>query len=131
MPTSDDELSSYEDHSQDNLDMFLTKHLDTIIDLFYDLQDRLPYVFGTMKSTVLTDLILVYCDILPCSDSSLSPKLFNNDRVWNEKRFVKFLQEYEEELRVSHWVVDSFMSNAFKRSIPIDTWTRFCHLHCM
>jgi hypothetical protein len=131
MPMSDDEYSSYEEQSQDKLDMFLTKHLDTTLDLFYDLQDRFPYVFGTLKSTDLTDLILVCCDIISSSDSTLNCKLFSNDGLRNDIRFSKFLKEYENEIRVSHWVVERFLSTTFKRSIQSDMWCVFCYLHCM
>jgi hypothetical protein len=121
---SDDDLSSFED-SQDNLDSFLSKHLDTIIDLFHELQDRFPYMFGSMKSTVLTDLILVSCDLVSLENSSLQ---MNNcySTVLNN-----YIKDYNQELQSSYWLLCMYLDNTkIKHNLSTEMWFKFCFNYC-
>lgn len=125
--TSDEDLYSCDD-SQDHLDTFLSNHLDGIIDLFYDLQDRFHYMFGSLRSTHLTDLILVCCGIVSLEDSGLSIVTLNSN---NTTKFSRFTIEYDEELRTSHWLVCMCMTDMkMKNIVQMDMWCKFCFSYC-
>ena len=123
--TTEDDMSSFEDSSQNQLDSFLSNHLDEMLDLYYDLQDRFHYMFGQMKSTHLTDLILVYCGIVSLEDSGLRL------RIYASNQYSNFTLDYSEELNSSHVLLHRYMSEIkLKHVIPFDVWCKFCFVYC-
>lgn len=122
--TSEDERTS--DSSNEELDIFLSTHLDNILDLFYELQDRFQYLFGCLRSTYITDLIMISCGVISIENSDL--RTLRN--CPNTRRQRNFMMEYESDLHASHFVVCMYMRDMKLRSIvSFDTWCKFCFLY--
>lgn len=127
--TTDDDQSSFED-SQDILDLFLSYHLDGILDLLYDLQDRYPYMFGSLRSIFLTDLILVSCDLVSIVDSSLRINCHYSHQLGS------YAREYNQELNSSYSLICRYLMEfqdcgnvRVRPRLSFDTWCKFSFVY--
>lgn len=125
MDTQTHSSDESEYHSEERLpinreiDAFISEHLDDILDMFYEFQERFswcPFFLANLKSTHLTDFLI---DVV-----------FNNRhrQPLNRTQLVlyeRFIVEYEVELHISLTMVNTFL-NRFKCTVPPLSWALFC-----
>ncbi len=127
MISSDDDNSEHININIHPLDEFMSAELDNLLDVYDALVDKYPYVF-TMRSTFLTDLVLVHAGIWS-SPTSYSRKLAFKTRA-SHRAFRKFLTEYEDVLQDSHEIMSNYMYH-LKAQIQFKTWCMFCFVHSL
>lgn len=118
------DLTSEESYSVDDnessFDIFLSLHLEEILDFCDELKDSIPYLFGNLKSTDLTQLVLYSLDFELNFDTQ------NIFTVRNHSNFEYFINEFHDELVTSHNKFSKYLS-AFNKEIAFGNWSRFCY----
>ena len=101
-------------------DAFLSKHIEDIIDIFYEFQQRFGYdppFLHYLKAPRLTDLF-VEC-------ASNKRPIFQT--VPNNYVFDKFQEEYQNEIYISYSIINNFTANStFDIKVKYSDWTYFC-----
>lgn len=103
------------------LDDFISSHLDELLDIYDDLKWRFalsPNFLEYLKSTTFVQTTAQNV-LTPSSESQE-----DNSPLTNVTYF-KFLEEYHQELEVSHEIINNFLRQ-FRTTISSDTWARFC-----
>ena len=104
-----------------DIDIFISEHLDDILDIFYDFRERFswcPYFLAHLQCTHLTDF---FTDIL------FHPQNFKSRRLTRTQieLYDRFIREYESELHTSLSIADGFLSKFKRNLLPLD-WALFC-----
>lgn len=108
----------------DPVDKFISYHLDTIIDITFDLQDRFrlmnPFFLSKMTSVDLTDFFVDYYLLAQSVDYTFVDSC--------EMLYDRFIEEYNSEIVLSYDVLSPFVRKC-KFSVPLRHWTLFCFQH--
>lgn len=102
------------------IQMFLSEHLDTILDMYYDIEDRFkmnPLFLGNMKSTDLTAFFIqtIFYD--------RKNKRNSHDLEW--VALMGYYTDFMNEIYTSHVIINSFLSR-FDIMCPLREWIEFC-----
>lgn len=106
-------------HREREIDMFISEHLDDILDMFYEFQERFslcPYFLANLKCVHLTDFLI---DVI--FHNAGHRRLTRAQLVLYER----FIFEYESELHISSTTINGFVT-PFKRRVPPLDWALFC-----
>jgi len=106
----------YEEFENDQIDKFITYETDYIMDLYYDLQDRLPYFLDKAKFPDIMNFII---------DNKFG--LYKNTKIYNSQNMVYFLHEYKSEINASFYVINNYLQKYKKFSLEYDTFTKFAY----
>ena len=100
----------------EQIDNFISYETDYIMDLYYELQDRIPYFLDKMRFHHLLHLIV---DIK--FNVYKNNKRYNNDNVYN------FEHEYKEEIRGVLYLINNWLTKYKKLQINYDTFLLFAY----
>lgn len=101
----------------EQIDTFISNESDNIINLKYDLENRFCYFLDKMNSG---DLLSFIVDIKFNSVSDI-----NN--YYSDKEINSFINENNNEISVSLWIVNRYLSKFKKIQISYDIWLEFCY----
>jgi len=121
-------LSPSDYYNPELIDTFISRHMDDILDLYYEFQDRFrfnPFFLGVLKITDLTDFC-VNCVFYDSGVSSFGIKL----SLPQTKIQSRFETDYFTELRLSYKLVNTLLSQ-FDVICSYNEWICFCIKYSM
>lgn len=125
-PTTNQESMSPSDYYHpDLIDSFISRHMDDILDLYYEFQDRFrfnPFFLANLKITDLTD----FCVDCVFYDESFGIKL----SIPQTKIQSQFEKDYFTELRLSYKLINTLLSQ-FDVICSYNEWICFCIKYSM
>lgn len=108
-----------EDHViEDQIDLFFLHHLDTVLDIFYELKEDFkfnPSFLEYLDSTHLTEIFILLIF------ENTYPTIY----IKNYDLLERFINEYCREIENSLKIINLFLKN-FNTSMPIHIWTNIC-----
>jgi len=117
---SEHHYSPVNSHVDRDVDIFISDHLDDILDILYDFREQFswcPYFLAHLQCIHLTDF---FTDIL------FNPQ--QGSRQLTRKQITiydRFIREYESELYRSLLIADGFLCK-FNSTLPPLDWALFC-----
>lgn len=113
-------IEEIQESLNEEINHFISKHLDDIIDIFLDFEERFVYVpefleHAKKNSTVLVSFIIDY--------------LFKNICVKTKKDTSHFEEIYKNEIRNSYNIIFDFVKYSSVKTIYLRDWIEFCY--CM
>lgn len=118
--STDSELESYD------MDTFLSHHLDTLLDLFYDIKERFsynPYFLEYLSSIKFVDFVIENAYFV------FDLKDTNQYFIKNEKKYRSFLEDFSKELTLSYILIDKFLEDQEMPSIDTILFNKFCFMY--
>lgn len=104
-------------YKQHPIDSFITNETDNIIDLFYDLEYRFPYMFNNMRSSDLMCFIIDNIFQLP----------INQKYHYNISSY--FEQEYNNEINIALMLINNYLLKFKNCNIQYDDWLDFISIY--
>lgn len=88
MDSENESLPDYhENYEETEIDIFIYKETDYIMDIYYDLKDRIPYFLDKLQ---FSDLLHFIIDI--------KFNRYKNNKRYNQRHLEYFEQEYKQEI---------------------------------
>jgi len=118
--STDSQLESYD------MDTFLSHHLDTLLDIFYDIKERLsynPYFLEYLSSIKFVDFVIENAYFV------FDSKDTNQYLIKNEKKYRSFLEDFSKELTLSYILIDKFLEKQEVPSIDSILFNKFCFMY--
>jgi hypothetical protein len=106
--------------TEDEINNFISNHLDNMIDIFLDFEERFSYVPEFLEQAKKTSTVLV---------SFIIDYLFKNVRVKTKKDTTYFEEEYKNEINNSYNIIFNFVKYSTGKTILLKDWINFCY--CM
>jgi hypothetical protein len=114
---SDNEGSDYHNEYKENaIDKFMFDESDYIMDLYYDLRDRLPYFLDKLTFADLLHFIV-----------ELKFNLTYNCKPYDSKKLYYFESEYSTELEACLYVINNYMKKYKRFIISYDVFLIFAY----
>lgn len=123
MDDSEFSHSDTEDSKPYNIDDFLSEHLDNILDIYYDIQERFPYFLDKVTSTAFVDFIIDNAFYM--YDTKHVETYFKK----NTKSYTKFIQEYSKEITTTYILIDNFLQKQNMNAIDTILFNKFCFMN--
>lgn len=118
------EATSYESAKESyNMEMFLSDHLDTLLDLFDDIKERFafnPLFLGRLKPTEFVDYMIESAYAL--YDTRVDENYYNSHR----NDFETFVNEYTKEMKITYTELDNFLEAYDCYAIDFESFSQFC-----
>lgn len=111
---SDNESINGSHYEENQIDKFIFNEADYIMDLYYDLRDRLPYFLDKLKFADLLHFI-----------AELKFNLYQNNKRYNQERLYYFESEYNTELIACLYVINNYLNKYKKFTISYDIFLLF------
>jgi hypothetical protein len=114
----------------DPIDLFITNETDNIIDLYYDMENRFPYILNNMGSANLTCFIIDTIFELPRNTNQrfLYPftSKFQNKTQYSTNHIL-FQKEYKNEINVGLMLINNYLYKFKNCSIDYNDWLEFIY----
>jgi hypothetical protein len=104
------------EYIENHIDKFIFYETDYIMDLYYDLRDRLPYFLDKLHFTDLLDFII-----------DIKFNLSYNYKSYNPGTLDYFESEYSTELIACLYVINNYMKKYKKFTIGYDIFLLFAY----
>jgi hypothetical protein len=102
------------DTTFDTIDKFISDETDYLLDLYYDLKDRIPYFLDKMHFHHLSDFII---------DNKFNT--YENNKRYSNLDY--FYSEYKTEINAALFVINGYLCKYKKFQITFDTFIRFAY----
>lgn len=106
----------HEEIENDQIDEFITYETDYIMDLYYDLQDRLPYFLDKARFPDIMNLII---------DNKFD--IYTNNKRYDTRDLEYFKNEYKSEIDASIYVINNYLKKYRRFSLDYDIFTKFAY----
>ena len=117
MDSENESLSDYREEFQENeIDAFIFKETDYIMDLYYDIKDRIPYFLDKLQFSDLLHFII-----------DLKFSLYNNNKRYDNKNLTYFEHEYTQEINGILYVINNYLYKYKKLQVNYDTFLLFSY----
>lgn len=103
-------------YDQDPIDHFISHETDYILDLYYDIRDRVPYFLDRIRFPDLFNFIL---------DNKFN--MYKNEKYYDERKLDKFYTEYKSEINGILYVINGYLSKYKKFQIDSDIFWLFAY----
>ena len=114
---NDNEYSlDYNEYRENPIDKFIFDETDYIMDLYYDLRDRLPYFLDKLKFSDLLHFII-----------NIKFNLKYNCKRYNPDKLYYFESEYSTELTTFLYVINNYMKKYKNFIINYDIFLIFAY----
>ena len=114
---NDNEYSlDYNEYRENPIDKFIFDETDYILDLYYDLRDRLPYFLDKLKFSDLLHFII-----------NIKFNLKYNCKRYNPDKLYYFESEYSTELTTFLYVINNYMKKYKNFIISYDIFLIFAY----
>jgi hypothetical protein len=114
---NDNEYSlDYNEYRENPIDKFIFDETDYIMDLYYDLRDRLPYFLDKLKFSDLLHFII-----------NIKFNLKYNCKRYNPDKLYYFESEYSTELTTFLYVINNYMKKYKNFIISYDIFLIFAY----
>jgi hypothetical protein len=107
---------NHEDFEESEIDKFIFKETDYIMDIYYDLKDRIPYFLDKLH---FSDLLHFIIDI--------KFNLYKNKTIYNQKHINYFEDEYAQEIHCILYVLNNYLLKYKKFQIDYETFLLFSY----
>ena len=99
----------------DPIEKFEYEYNDVILNFYYDLKNRIPYLLGKMNFSDLMSFIIEL-------------KFKTKYQTKYLKSNITFEQEFNDEIKSLLYVVNTFLTNRYLRIyVHYDDWLNFCY----
>ena len=113
--TDNDSITS-SNNIYEQIDTFISDETDYIMDLYYEIQDRIPYFLDKMRFHHLLHLIV-----------DLRFNIYKNKKRYNEKNLDYFDSEYKQEIIGVLYLINNYLTKYKKFQIEYDTFFLFAY----
>jgi hypothetical protein len=107
-------MNNDNDYKENIIDKFMFDESDYIMDLYYDLRDRLPYFLDKLQFADLLDFIV-----------DIKYNLRYNCKPYTADKLNYFESEYSTELETCLYVINNYMKKYKKFTIRYDIFLIF------
>lgn len=117
MDSENETLSDYKEEFQENeIDKFIFNESDYIMDVYYDLKDRIPYFLDKLG---FSDLLHFIVDI--------KFNMYKNTHRYNQQQLDYFEHEYKQEVDGILYVLNNYLCKYKKLQIDYNTFLLFSY----
>lgn len=88
----------YEEFEENPIDIFISNETDYIMDMYHDIQDRIPYFLDKSRFPDFMCLII---------DNKFG--LYKNNKIYNPQNLNYFYSEYKSEIDGIHYVINQYL----------------------
>lgn len=106
----------FEDFEENEIDKFIYYESDYIMDLYYDLKDRLPYFLDKLTFSNLLHFII-----------DLKFGIYKNNKRYNQHTLDYFENEYQQEIQGMLYVINNYLHKYKKFQITYDVFLLFSY----
>jgi hypothetical protein len=106
----------HEEFENDQIDSFITEETDYIMDLYYDLQDRIPYFLDKARFPDIMSFII---------DNKFG--LYKNNKIYDTRDIEYFMYEYNSEINASFYIINNYLQKYKRFSLEYDVFTKFAY----
>lgn len=117
MDSENENLSDhYEEFEETEIDKFIFTETDYIMDLYYDIKDRIPYFLDKLHFHHLLHFII-----------DLKFGHYKIPSKYNEKQLNYFEHEYQQEIHGMLYVINNYLTKYKKFQIDYNTFLLFSY----
>lgn len=117
MDSENEYLSNYKDEFQENeIDKFIFNESDYIMDVYYDLKDRIPYFIDQLG---FSDLLHFIIDI--------KFNMYRDNHNYHQPQLDYFEHEYKKEIDSILYVLNNYLRKYNKLQINYNTFLLFSY----
>lgn len=113
---SDNESHSdfYEEIQESPIDIFISKETDYIMDIYHDIQDRIPYFLDKSRFPDFMNFII---------DNKFG--LYENTKRYNSQNIDYFYSEYKSEIDGIFYVINQYLTKYKNFALDYDIFVKF------